>query len=42
LNAQKGAFLSFFEAKYVFFEVFLGVKNAKSKVLSADFVSETF
>jgi len=40
LNAQKGAFLSFFEAKHAFFEAFLGVKNTKNRVFSADFVSE--
>jgi hypothetical protein len=41
LNAQKRAFLSFFGAKYAFFEAFLGVKNVKNRVLSGDFVSET-
>jgi hypothetical protein len=41
LNAQKRAFFAFFGAKYAFFEAFLGVKNTKNRVLSADFVSET-
>jgi ABC-type Zn2+ transport system substrate-binding protein/surface adhesin len=34
-------FWVFFEAKYAFFEAFLGVKNVKNRVLSGDFVSET-
>jgi hypothetical protein len=32
-EVEKQAFLSFFEAKYAFFEVFLGVKNVKNGVL---------
>jgi hypothetical protein len=34
-------FLALFEVKYAFFEAFLGVKKAKNRVLSVDYVSET-
>jgi len=34
-------FFAFFETKYAFFEAFLGVKKAKNRVLSVNYVSET-
>jgi hypothetical protein len=37
---KKRVFLVFFEAKYVFFEPFLGVKNVKKSHFSAAYVFE--
>jgi len=38
---KKRGFLVFFEAKYVFFEAFLGVKNVKKGLFSVVYVFET-
>jgi hypothetical protein len=40
LNAKKEAFLSFFEAKYAFFEAFLGGKMVKIDVFGVIYVPE--
>jgi len=40
LNAKKAALLLFFEAKYAFFEAFLGGKMIKIDVFGVIYVSE--